>query len=210
MNVPQGTAEMLVKTIVKSHRLNPKTKKMKAKEPSPRERLKVARTHATKLLKYANTGSSHPNSIAKRSDRLYLALDHLDAVIWLALAYPSVDVPEVLNKPVLDSDELTDLIRSIDAALSTNNGARTGRPVEKVCRIVRAGCIAWIRAGRKRGYRWDDAAAGLVGPLPELIRDLFSLCAGPQNTIHLTDAALHSQLKAALPYCEVALTRRTR
>lgn len=206
-NVPQSTAEMLVKTIVKSHRLKPRPKKTKGKEPSPRERLKVARTHATKLLKYANTGASHANSIAKQSDWLSSALDHWDAVIWLALANPPVDVPELLNKPVHGSDALIGLVRSLDAALSTNNGTRTGRPVEKVTLIVRAGCIAWIRAGRKRGYRWDQVAAAVVGPLPRFIRDLLSLCAVASSNRRLrpTDAALHSALKVAIPYCKRVL-----
>jgi len=206
LTVPVGTTEMIIKTIAKCRWLKSRTKKQKGKELSPRERLKVARTHATKLLKYANTGSSHANSVAKRSESLRKALEDVDAVIWLAVANPPVDVPELLNEQVLDSDALTRLIRSLDAALSTKNGARTGRPVGKLSRIVCAGCITWIRAGRKRGYRWDHVTAALLGPLPEFIRDLLSLCAGSNMRLRPTDVPLHTALKD----CKSDLAQRDR
>jgi hypothetical protein len=211
LTTPEETAEMIVKTIVKCRVPEPRPTKHKGEEPSPRRRLTVARTHAIKLLEDTTTGASHKDSVAKRSERLRKALDDSRAVIWLASATPPVHVPELLDRLKtggLHKRELAGLVQALDSILS-KDGRSTGRPPEETARIVRAGCIAWLRAGQKGCYGWDGFADALVGPLPKFIRDLFSLCAGLQNTIELTDAALHSQLKVALTYCKRALSRRT-
>jgi predicted nucleic acid-binding Zn-ribbon protein len=69
------TVDLLVKAIVKCRMPEPRPTKHKGEEPSPRQRLTVARTHATKLLKYATNGASHKDSVAKRSERLRQALN---------------------------------------------------------------------------------------------------------------------------------------
>ncbi len=210
LSVPEGTAEMLVKTIINCHWFKRKPKRQKGKEPSPRERLRAALRHAIKLLKYANTRPSHADSIAKRSERLREALNDADVVLWLAVATPRVYVLELLNATEFDKDTLTSLNRALSAILSDKSGARTGRPRGELSRIVHAGCIAWLRAGRRGGYSWSRSA-GLIGRLPDFIRDLVSLCAGPRKYLQLTtNAALYAQLNVAFPYCKRTLKRRAR
>lgn len=210
LTAPDETAEMIVKTIMKSW-LKPKPKKQKGKQPSPRERLRTALTHATKLLEYTDTPPSHGNSIAKRSERLRKALGHGDAVIWLAVATPQVDVSKLLSKLDFDRTTLTKLVRALSAALSDKSGARTGRPRGELSRIVQAGCIAWLKAGRRAVYKWDRGTGCLVGQLPKFIRDLVFLCASRRRYLRLTtDAALYAQLEVALPYCERTLKRPAR
>jgi len=204
------TMEMIVKTIVKCRVPEPRPTKQKGMKKSTRDRLLVARRHAKKLLKYTESPPSHAESVPKRSMSLHQALDDWGAVISLASATPRVHVPHLLDRLQagrLRRRELTGLVQVLDSILS-KDGKKTGRPLEETARIIRDGCIAWLRAGRKESY-WQREGGPLEGPLPKFIRDLFSLCAGPQNNPHLTDAALHSQLKVALPYVESSHSRRT-
>jgi hypothetical protein len=215
LTMPEETAEITVETIakeiVKCRVPEPRPTKQKGKKKSPRDRLLAARRHAKKLLKYTESPPSHAESVPKRSMSLHKALDDWGAVISLASATPRVHVPRLLDRLQaggLSKRELVVLVQALDSLLS-RDGRSTGRPRKDTAPIIRAGCIAWMRADRKGGYGWDDVAAVLVGQLPKFVRDLLSLCPGPQNNLQLTDAALHWQLKVVLPYCESSHSRRT-
>jgi hypothetical protein len=212
LTLPEETAEITVETIakeiVKCRVSEPRPTKQKDKKKSPRDRLLVARRHAKKLLKYTESPPSHAESIPKRSMSLHKALDDWGPVISLASATPRVHVPRLLDRLQargLSKRELAGLVQALGSLLS-KDGRSTGRPREETARVIRAGCIAWLRAGRSESY-WQSEEGPLTGPLPEFVRDLFSLC--PENNFQVTDAALHWQLKVALPYCESSHSRRT-
>jgi hypothetical protein len=189
LRVPEGTIEMLTKTLISCRRgWQPTTG-----QDDTRQRLRMALVHAEALRRYIKKPPERPTSIATRSESLRAALDGLDAVVWLAVSVPPIDVSSLLDRldtDGLDGEELTRLLQAIDYALAAN-GKRTGRPVERATSVVRAGCIAWFRAGRRDSYNtWSrDFAAE---PLPSFLRDLLHCC-----WLDLSAEALYSATKAA-------------
>lgn len=122
------------------------------------------------------------------------ALTGFDAIVWLAVPIPQVR--SVLHRLKagrrLDAAELTKLIDALDRT-SSAPGARSGRPMELRTAVVRAGCIAWFRAGRKLSRTWDPLDERVVGPLASFVRDLLDIC-----DLEMSDAALSSALQTAL------------
>lgn len=185
LKVPASTIETLATAIMKCRTLEPRPKKQKGEEPSPRERLETALTHARKLLEYTERNASHGNSISTRSESLRDALDDSNAVIWLAVASPPIDVPllvDRLKSYTLNKDELTKLVSSLDSTLSRDS-ERTGRPTEMLARIIRAGCDAWLKSNPKKSFMWNDKLGCLEGSLPPFIRGLLSACDGTHERV---------------------------
>ena len=161
-----------------------------------RERLRKALTHAQALRRYAEKAPTRADSIEKRSKKLREALNRLDALIWLEV--PSPQVRSILHRlktsGSLSADELTRPIQALDSTLSVK-GARTGRPMELVTNVVRAGCIAWFRAGRKLSFFWNDVEECTGGSLAAFARALLNICA-----LKMSEPALYSALRNAVPY----------
>ncbi|MGO9592270.1 MAG: hypothetical protein ACLQFT_20615 [Steroidobacteraceae bacterium] len=180
LTLPDGTVEMLAKTIQKCSILEPRPKKQKGKDASPRERLRVALTHARKLFQYTERRPSHSTSIPNRIDSLCDALNHLDAVVWLGVASPPVDVTSFIeqlkNSDLAENrDELSKLIQSLKNVLSAA-GERSGRPIARRALVVRAGCIAWLRAGKDVPDRYWWLNKMKEEPLTDFICDLLKTC----------------------------------
>jgi hypothetical protein len=190
LTVPERTAEMIAKTIMHCRVLEPRAKKKKGEELSPRKRLKKARTHAAKLLEYTARRPSHAASIFKRSNSLYKALDDWGSLIWLATAASPVNVSDLVDRLQaggLNNSELTGLVRALDSVLSKDRKdlERTGRPAERLMYVIRGGYIAWHRAGAATSFYWDEASGRLTGLLPEFIRDLISYCDGTNERMQV-------------------------
>jgi hypothetical protein len=188
LTVPERTAEMIAKTIMHCRVLELRAKKEKGEELSPRERLKKARTHAAKLLEYAARRPSQADSIFKRSNSLYKALDDWGPLIWLATAAPPVNVSDLLDRLQaggLNKNQLRALVRALDKTLSesTKDRRRTGRPTELLSYVIRGGVIAWHRADAATSYFCDPYDGRLTGLLPKFMRDLISYCDGTNEHI---------------------------
>jgi hypothetical protein len=193
---------MIAKTIGKRYKLGLKQKK----EPSPRERVSKAVTHATKLLEYSERGKKDRRlgaGISTRSASLLRALSDLGVVIRLATA-TSVDVVAVLDRLKsggLPKDELAHLIPALESVLQANG--KTGRPREELAHVLRGACRAWLRAGRAEKYTWDPYSETLKGPLAAFARDLIDCC----QLEAPSDNALYCTLRVALPDCQRSLRR---
>lgn len=223
LKVPAATIEMLAATIMKCRILKPRPKKKKGKELSPRECIERARNHARKLLEYTERRPSRADSISKRSASLRKSLDDFNVVIWLAAESPPIDVPSLLGRlesDVLSKDELENLIGGLNSTMS-RKAERPGRPKGILARVIYAGCYVWASANCERAYHSDGEK--LLGPLPPFIRDLLSCCDGTHQHVRyierlrhpkraaglkITDAALYSALKDALPFCKALIKRR--
>jgi hypothetical protein len=202
LSVPDNTTEMIAKTIAKRYSLQSRPRKG---EPSPRERLKKALTHAERLLEYAKRKIKDRRlraAISTRSASLRRALDDLAVVIRLATATP-LDVVQLLDRVTsgLSKGELTRLIRALKSALAASG--KSGRPPEDATHVLRGACIAWLRAGRAEKYSWDEGSGTLKGPLAKFARDLLRCC----RLEPPSDNALYCALRVALPECQASLRR---
>jgi hypothetical protein len=202
LTVPEGTTEMIAKTIAKHYNSELRSKN---KGPSPRERINKAITHAAKLLQYAKRGIGDRRlqaSISVRSASLRQALSDIGVVIWLASSM-TIDVAYVLDRLTsgLSKEELTRLIRALRSAL-TRTG-KSGRPPGETAYVLRAACIAWLRAGRSEKYTWDASSDILKGPLSAFVRELLVYC----DLTAPSDNALQCALRVALPDCRASLGR---
>ena len=201
LQVPENTSSMLVKTVMSSRR----AKKLSGGRNPIREQLRTALTHVHALLRYTEKRPTRFDSIKKRSKTLREALDSPEAVVWLGVAVPAIDVPGLLHRldvGTLNGDELTSLAQAIGNALSTD-GARAGRPMERSTSVVRAGCIAWFRGHRKDSYNtWSQDFSN--APLAKFLRDLLSNC-----WLHLSDVALYSAAKTARRDLRNRITEKT-
>lgn len=161
-----------------------------------RKRLRTALTHAQALLLYTQKRPTHADSVEKRTKKLHDALNGFDIVIWLEV--PISRVRSILSRlkagKTLGADELTRLVRAINDTLSTA-GARTGRPMKRSTVVVRAGCVAWLRAGRNPSRSWNDAKSCATGKLAAFLRDLFHAC-----DMRVADTALYSAIGEAIPF----------
>jgi len=190
LRVPESTTEMLTRAVMKCRRGG----KPDAGRSQTRERLRSALSHAEALLRYSANPPTRGESIEKRSETLHDVLDSPDAIIWLGVAVPPVDVPNLLHRldaGGLDADELIRLIQAINHTLSLD-GARTGHPMERSTTVVRAGCIAWFQAHRKDSYNTWSGQQFADTPLAKFLRDLLNCC-----WLYLSDQALYSAAKAA-------------
>lgn len=193
--------------------LPPRSKEGAGGRRTPRARLRIALTHARKLLEYAGRRQQRSDRIRNRKAKLHGALNNLDVMIWLAIATPRADVRELLahlGRDALDTGKLATLVQALDAARA--GSGRSGRPIAQAIKVLRGGSVAWLRAGRKDSYRWNDVEGRLTGALPVFIRDLFACCDGShalvrsldrvgrkrERALTMKDAALHSALKVAL------------
>jgi hypothetical protein len=216
LRVPLNTAEMLAKTI-RRHR-DPSLPRYKSAAAEDIER---ARAAAKWLCKYTEQRVFHPGSIPTQCAKMRAALDSPVVTMSLAINQPSVDwarlfseLPSTADIPIKKQVEsirrvkhrLEDLVRALDGLLSVARKP-TGRPPNEVLRdVVRAGCIAWHRAGRNESYNnWDISEKGiptdeqgnptapvLRGPLIYFLRLLLAWC-----KVEAGDVALHSAIKAA-------------
>lgn len=192
LKVPLSTADMLAETVRKCH--SPPKQRMRR----TRERFRTALTHARALLRYAQKPPTRSESVKKRFDKLRDALNGFDAIVWLSVPIPQIR--SVLHRiqagRTPNTDELTRLIQALSKTTSAA-GARSGRPMEQLTAVVRAGCITWFRAGRKLSRTWDDVSEFVGGPLADFIRDLLTLC-----DLKMKEGALYSAIQAAVPYIE--------
>jgi hypothetical protein len=203
LTVPDNTTEMIAKTIARRYELELKPKK----GPSPRERMKKALAHAAKLLEYTERGTGGRrlhDAISTRSASLHWALSDVGVVIWLATAATPIDVAEVLDGLTsrLSKEDLTRLIQALQSTLSETG--KSGRPRGETTYVVRGACIAWLRAGHRDKYTWDEFSESLKGPLSEFARELLDYC----NLAIPGDNALYCALRVALPDCEELLRSR--
>ncbi len=189
LRVPESTADMLTRTVTSCRR----GWKPNARQAVTRQRLGGALTHAEALIRYTKKAPARAESTQTRSESLRDALNSLDAVVWLGVAVPRIDVPSLLDRldtGSLEYDELTRLAQAITRTLSVDDGP-TGRPMERSTAVVRAGCIAWFRAHRKDSYNtWSSDFS--TGPLPRFLRDLLNCC-----WLYLSSQALYSATKDA-------------
>lgn len=202
LSVPPQTVEMLAKTIQNCRLIERPSNKKSDQELSTRRRLTKVLRHARMLLGYIKRSPSHANSISKRSAALRAALDSWDVVIWVAAANPLIDVPKLMIR--LDTDrlnavELLKLVRALESPPSAPT--RTGRPLEQRAKVIRAGCIAWLRAEKKLSYSWNPLKDRTGGRLAIFLRDLLRTC-----KIAMSEAALYSALRTAAHNSEQSLT----
>lgn len=182
--VPDTTRDMLANTIAHNRELpmsNPKPLGSRSALPT----LRTARTHAKKLIEYVAHPPTRKVSVPLRCAKLAAAVRG-NKIAGMTLAMESVGTNALLDS--LDAGNVTAgtlrrLVRMIDKIEKQHErerkkGAGIGRPWAAHTRVIRAGCIAWQRAGYRIGYQWNDDTATLTGALPEFLRDLIECCAG--------------------------------
>jgi hypothetical protein len=174
------TRDMIAKTIVVSREL-PKSAPKPPGSRSALPALRVARTHAAKLIEYLSRPPTRKSSVSLRCAKLAAAIRESD-IAPLTLAVEDIDPNALLDELEsgrIDVDTLRGLIRVADAAESASGGM--GRPWAAHTTIIRAGCIAWERAGQKISYGWHDDRDALTGALPDFLRDLLACCNGTHS-----------------------------
>ncbi|MGB7601104.1 MAG: hypothetical protein WBM24_12415, partial [Candidatus Sulfotelmatobacter sp.] len=197
LTVPPATLDMLARTIMRCRELGPRQKRAKGQQLSPRDRLRRASTHAAKLLKYSERGSSRHDSIPKRAKALRTLLN-LEATVWLATASVRVNAPELLERlqaNALDRPALESLVMAIDSILARDDDAVTGRPPNRLASVLNACCIVWLRARRPERFTWNEPQDRLDGPLADFVRDVLCVC----RFESLKDAAMKQALVRRLP-----------
>lgn len=141
--------------------------------------LRTARTHARALIEYTTRPPSRVTSVRLRCEKLAAAIRSGRELLGLGLAIVGIDPDNLLQG--LDACQyevsvLQRLIEHVDRE-ELAGGAR-GRPWARDTTLIRAGCITWLRAGRRIGYTWDDEVERLSGELPAFLRDLTAICRG--------------------------------
>lgn len=197
LSVPVGTRDMLANTIMVARRL-PRNSKGESYSPAPT--LKKALTHARALLQYVEKPPTRKDSIGKRCTRLRAALVGAGGdllAVELALAtksdhfYPTLR--DSLEVGRADAPTLSTLVEALERIQPQSGNWRLGRPREFAKRIVRAGCLAWKRAGRPEHCSWNGASDKLTGPLPDFLRALIACCNGTNEQVQANDRGRQSE-----------------
>jgi hypothetical protein len=112
-----------------------------------------------------------------------------------------MDVVDVLDRlrSGLAKDDLRRLIQVLESALSKSG--KTGRPRGVTALVIRAACIAWLRAGRTEIATLHGEYGCVEGPLPEFARDLLRCC----RLVPPRDNALYCALRVAMSDCKASL-----
>lgn len=186
--VDDDTRDMLAKNIMHDREL-PASGVASGNSPIPA--LRVALTHAEKLLQYNDKPPARIESVSLRSQKLAEALRANGLVSWeLALARPKFNPRKLLNQ--LDRgepkrSELRRLLATLAAIDPENRRWKTGRPWAPFTRIVRGGCIAWLGAGRPIRPKWNTDSEVLSGPFAEFVRDLIACSNGSHELIRIME-----------------------
>lgn len=180
--VPPATRDNLAKSVKQSREL---PRAATAPKHTPRPALLVAAGHARALLRYAENPPTRPGSIPLRCAKLAMALNtHALVGLALILGSPTFDTSKLLAKleiNLIDTKELSSLLSAIDALKVS--GWKIGRPWAISTPIVRGGCIAWKKSGRRESFTWNEITGSLNGPLPDFLRDLISCCNGTHRLV---------------------------
>ncbi len=188
LHVPECTVAMLTNAVTSCRR----GRRAPFTIAETRKRFGIALEEATVLSEYTRKPPSRRETFTNRVEKLRNELSSLEAIVWLETPMPRVRsvIHNLRAGRVLNANELATLIESLTAALSSGGG-RTGRPRAATTFVVRAGCIAWFRAGRRETYNtWRSEGSGkdfANQPLGRFLRDLLNMC-----WLYLSDAALYS------------------
>lgn len=178
LHVPEATRDNLASAIA----LYLERPQSDQREPGSRSvlpALRTARTHARALIEYSKRAPSREASVRLRCEKLAAAIRSGDVLLGMGLALVGIDPDKLLqglDARQYDACVLQRLIEYVDRE-ELSGGAR-GRPWSRDTYLVRAGCITWLRAGKKIGYTWDDEVERLTGDLPAFLRDLTAICRG--------------------------------
>lgn len=197
LSVGDNTRHMLATTIMHNRVLSRPDRHKR----SPRADLIKVRTHAAKLLEYAEHPPARRSSLTLRHHKLAEALrsDGPLLGIHLIFTHPAFDPTRLLHAlddgSAIDPKELRRLLRTLDAIegqrVKERDEARRqdkrtrgiGRPWAAVTTIVRAGCVAWQRAGGHIQSQWSVDEETLSGALPTFLRDLIACCNGTHEFV---------------------------
>lgn len=207
LTVPDATRDNLAGTVMRF-------REVPAQRRAPGDRssldaLKVARTHARKLIEYATKPPARANSVALRCDKLAAAIGGSDlAALELGISgvNPSALLDDLAARKI-DPAALDRLIACADAREA--GGSRIGRPWALATYVIREGCIVWARAGRTGDAHWIMDDERLVGPQAAFMRDLITCCDGTHDLVQ--ELVRRAQLGRGAPHPEPqgnALRRR--
>lgn len=172
------TRGMLADTIGKYRELpQPEPKLRGSRSATPA--LRIARTHAKKLIEYAYHPPTRKTSMQIRRTKLAAALRSNEVRVGLDLVLAGIDPTALLvalDKGDVDTETLRRLVQVVNDVEKEPGGI--GRPWGQRNYVVRGGCIAWERAGCRIGYQWNDVDSTLTGKLSAFLRDLVACCAG--------------------------------
>ena len=178
LEVPEATRDNLAFAIALYFE-RPQTDQREPGSRSVLPALRTARTHARALIGYSTRPPSRGASVRLRCTKLAAAIRTREELLGMGLAIVGIDPDTLLQG--LDASQydvcvLQRLIEHVDRE-ELAGGAR-GRPWAQDTTIIRAGCITWLRAGKRIGYTWDDEVERLSGDLPAFLRDLTAICRG--------------------------------
>lgn len=202
--VPDTSRHMLATCIMHNRELSPP----KPRPPGSRSALpalRIARAHARKLIDYATHPPTREASITLRCVKLADAIRSNEPLVRLelVLADPPIDSNALLDELAagrFDVDVLRRVVELADERECDHGGI--GRPWATHTSVIRAGCIAWRRAGRTNDARWIMDKDRLAGALPDFVRDLIACCDGTH-----TLTAVNPR-RAPIGYRDLALPAR--
>ncbi len=178
LEVPEATRDNLAFAIALYFE-RPQTDQREPGSRSVLPALRTARTHARALIGYSTRPPSRGASVRLRCTKLAAAIRTGEELLGMGLAIVGIDPDKLLQGLDACQYDVCILQRLIDHVDREElaGGAR-GRPWAQDTTIIRAGCITWLRAGKRIGYTWDDEVERLSGDLPAFLRDLTSICRG--------------------------------
>lgn len=151
--------------------------------------------YVRKLLDYKVKPPSRAESVPNLCKKLASTLLNGPLAIDLGLSesYPASDfvaLLEALEGGSPDTQSLQLLDDALSAVIAQSSGKQCGgRPWGSKRAIVRAGLVAWLRAGRTiRDYTWDAANEELTGALPEFLFALLAACGLAMSPVALNQA----------------------
>ena len=180
------TRDMLADAISKYREL-PQPEPMPRGSRSAMPALRIARTHAKKLIQYADHSPARKSSLQLRRTRLAVALRSNELGVGWDLVHAGIDpktLLDALDEGDVDTGTLRRLVQVVNDVEEQPGGI--GRPWAQRTYVVRDGCIAWERAGRPIEFRWNSSRGDggeLTGALPDFLRDLVSCCAGTHPSV---------------------------
>lgn len=180
------TRDMLADTISKCRELS-QSESEPCESRSATPALRTARTHARKLIEYADDPPARKTSMQLRRTKLAAALRSNEVRVGLDLVYAGMDLNVLLialDKGDVQKETLQRLVQIVDEVEKEPGGI--GRPWGQRTYLVRSACIAWERANRPVEFRWNSWSGGegtLTGALPDFLRDLVACCAGTHSLV---------------------------
>lgn len=185
--VPDSTLRMLTSTLVTA-RCQAAPRPEGSRSPVPAAAKALA--HARKVLEYVRHPPARKDSLPKRAASLHAAMlgsGILAFDLSLHLKIPVAEYSDFLDS-LLRGDPSADVLSLVIEALEKVSGPdrnwqSVGRPISQTTTVVRAACIAWMRAERAVRFSWDESAERLDGALPDFIRDLLGCCNGTDTAV---------------------------